>query len=210
MIKTTKQKPFDRLFHLHFFYPFVKMSDTYEQLSDLEEPLPDLEEQLPYLEDPFRFDKDNIPSIFKGNFQVEILHDGRLLKIRFDSGEFTIMQVDRDEYSNHVFQVMFFEGNIQTCLFWGLIELERQGFEKHFIVTSHDFSTEVGVNALRQILPDGNISESVFNISESVFNSIESVFNSSAVSNHSINLNDRFADVASRDDASAGETPEQS
>lgn len=176
------------MFYLYFFYPFAKMSDNGEEYCSLE--------------DPFLFDRDNLPLLFQGNFTAEILDDGRLVKIRFDTGEFRITQTGHDENLNHVFQIKFFEGDNQTCLFWGLLEMEYEGDIKYFCVTSHDFSSKKGINALRQILPEGNIYQNVL---------------SGDHNDPVCNLGDRFADVAgdasdgdaSDDDAFADETPRQ-
>lgn len=145
---------------------------------------------------PFLFDPDNIGSVLQGNFTAHIHKDGEEVEIRLERGELLLKQTGHDENLDHVFRIEFIQNGEVTCMFWGLLEMEYQGLGKRFTVTSQEFSTEVGVNALRQILPDDNIDGSVLD--------------RSAVSNPSINLNDRFADVASHDEASAGETSGQS
>ena len=146
----------------------------------------------------YRWDVDNIGSVFRTEGQSvdidENIDENGLqtfvVEFTFDTGVLMIKQTSHDENLDHVFLLTFIQNGEVTCEFWGLLEMEYQGFGKRFTVTSQEFSTEVGVNALRQILPDDNIDGSVFD--------------SSSVSNPSINLNDRFADVAS-DDVTSGQ-----
>lgn len=160
-------------------------------------------EEYGSLEHPFLFDKDNLPLLFQGNFTAEILDDGRLVKIRFETGEFRIIQTGHDENLNHVFQIKFFEGDNQTCLFWGLLEMEYEGDIKYLCVTSQDFSTENGIDALRQILPEDHISDDIL---ASYPNDGEVQDEDNEEENDpALNLDDLFGDVAdeaSDDDAS--------
>lgn len=158
----------------------------------------------------YPWDIDNIGIVFllEGqtvhiDWNIDGGHPTLVVEFTFDTGVLMIKQTSHDENLNHVFLLTFIQNGEETCEFWGLLEMEYQGFGKRFTVTSQEFSTEVGVNALRQILPDENIDGSVLD--------------SSSVSNPSINLNERFADAvddasiddASVEDASVGETPFQ-
>lgn len=173
------------MFHLYFFFQFVKMSVNGAEYG--------------MLGDPFLFDKDNFQLLFQGDFTAEIPNDDRPVEISLDTGEFRIIQTGHDENLNHVFQIKFFENDNQTCLFWGFLEMEYEGDTKYFCVTSQDFSTENGIDALRQILPEDHISDDI----------LGSYPNNGEVQDEendpALNLGDRFgnvADDASDDDAS--------
>lgn len=153
----------------------------------------------------YRWDFDNIGIVFRTKGQSvdidenidENGHQTFVVEFTFDTGVLMIKQTSHDENLNHVFLLTFIQNGEETCEFWGLLEMEYQGFGKRFTVTSQEFSTEVGVNALRQILPDGNISDDILVSYPNEGNDEE--VQEEEENDPALNLNDRFADVASVD-----------
>lgn len=153
---------------------------------------------------PFLFDKDNIGSVLLGNFTAHIHKDGEEVEIRLERGVLLLKHTGHDENLDHVFRIEFIQNREVTCMFWGLLEMEYQGWGKHFTVTSQEFSTEVGVNALRQILPDENISDDILASYPNEGNDEEvqdeGYEEEEEENDPALNLGERFADAA--DDAS--------
>ena len=148
---------------------------------------------------PFFFDRDNIGSVLQGNFTAHIHKDGEEVEIRLERGVLLLKHTGHDENLDHVFRIEFIQNREVTCMFWGLLEMEYQGWGKHFTVTSHEFSTENGIDALRQILPEDLISDDILG-SYTNDGEVQDEENDPA-----LNLGDRFgnvADDASDDDAS--------
>lgn len=163
------------------------------------------------------WDIDNIHNVFLTEGQSVHInenidqngHRTFVVKFTFDTGVLTIKQTSHNEDLDHVFLLTFIKNEETTCLFWGLLEMEYQGLGKRFTVTSQEFSTEAGVNALRQILPDENISNDILASypnegNDEEVQDEEEEEEEEEENDPALNLGDRFADAtddASDDDA---------
>ena len=164
-----------------------------------------------------------------------------VVKLTFDTGVLILEQTSFDENLDHVFLINFFQSGELKCSFWGLLEMETDHNQKRFTVTSQDLhtcdrSTTDAIDALRQILPEGRITQNVLDRERDehygddaddaeggyAYDDDDDEGEEEEENDPALNLGDRFADVAddasiddasiddaSVDDASAGETPFQ-
>lgn len=161
----------------------------------------------------FLFDRDNIGTILQGNFTAHIHKYGEEVEIQLERGVLWLKQTGHDENFNHVFDILYFVDDYEDSRFRGLLKMEHEGSLKCFSVTSSSLLSQEGIEALRQILPDENISNDILasypnegndeEVQDEYYEEEEEEENDPA-----LNLGDRFADAAdeaSVDDASDDE-----